>query len=406
MNTQLKTTTPILKTKALLAALILACSTGFSQTPNILLIIADDVGVDCFNGYLNSPILPTTPTLDSLRNSGLTFENAWATPTCTPTRATIMSGKYGIKTGVLGAPGHLDVSHTSIFKELEIVTSNAYSDAAFGKWHISLPADPNHPGDHSIDHYDGILDAGWNGYNDWEHTSAGVTSTNTDYMTTVFTDSAINWINQQSGPWFTWLAYTAPHSPFHEPPAGMYTINPIGTNFRKYIAMIETLDYEIRRLLNSLDPAELANTVIFFIGDNGTPKNLVQHYTTGMGKSTLYQGGVHVPMFVCGDGVTRVGERENAMVHVNDMYATILDLNGANLPGGIYNSLSFNHLLTGSAGPTKDYNYTELTQDTTTGYAIRSSQYKLIHHASGYEEFYDLSIDTFETNNIIATYQP
>ncbi|HIA37193.1 MAG TPA: sulfatase, partial [Flavobacteriales bacterium] len=88
--------------------LILVIASGLfvrAQSPNILLIIADDLGVDALNGYNLGSINPTTPHLDSLRNNGLTFTNVWSSPVCSPTRAGIMSGKYGIKNGVKTVPG-------------------------------------------------------------------------------------------------------------------------------------------------------------------------------------------------------------------------------------------------------------------------------------------------------------
>ncbi|MFK7982380.1 MAG: sulfatase-like hydrolase/transferase [Saprospiraceae bacterium] len=106
--------------------------------PNILLIIADDLGVDASNGYQDSDVLPNTPNLDALRASDLTFKNAWASPVYTPTRANIMSGKYGIKTGVLEVPGVLETAHTSVFKEIATQTNSAYADALIGKWHLSV----------------------------------------------------------------------------------------------------------------------------------------------------------------------------------------------------------------------------------------------------------------------------
>lgn len=129
--------------------------------PNILLIIADDLGVDASNGYQNSNVLPNTPNLDALRASGLTFMNAWAAPKCTPSRATIMSGKYGVNTGVLGTPGNLEAAdHISIFKALATSTNNAYADALIGKWHLSQPADYTDPTQHGIDYYEGNFTSG------------------------------------------------------------------------------------------------------------------------------------------------------------------------------------------------------------------------------------------------------
>ena len=107
------------------------------EYPNIILVIADDLGVDVSNGYHQGNLMPTTPTLDSLRSIGLTFDNVISAPKCTPTRAGIMSGKYGVKTGVIGTPGNLDLSDPSIFKRLSEQTNNKYSNAVIGKWHIS-----------------------------------------------------------------------------------------------------------------------------------------------------------------------------------------------------------------------------------------------------------------------------
>ena len=124
---------------------------AFSQLPNILLIISDDMGVDATNGYDLGDVNPTTPNIDSLMANGLKFNNAWATAVCAPTRATIMSGKYPSKTGVLTVPGHLDTAHTSIFKHIDTITNGAYADAVIGKWHLAEPLDVTHPVQHGVD---------------------------------------------------------------------------------------------------------------------------------------------------------------------------------------------------------------------------------------------------------------
>lgn len=384
-------------------SILLSFSNLHSQTsnqPNILIIIADDLGTDAINGYQNSPVLPVTPNIDNLRASGIAFDEAWATPKCSPTRAAIMSGKYPHKNGVVQAPGNLDTSHESIFKALENQTNGAYSDAVFGKWHISHPVDDNHPAQHGIDHFVGKMQSG-GPYDSWSKTVNGQTTTSNEYCTEVFTDEAISWVNNQNNPWLMWFAHTAPHSPFHVPPSGTYSINNPTTNLEKYIAMIENMDYEIGRLLSNIPQDELDNTVIFFLGDNGTPKKTVQNYPTNHNKSSLYEGGVRVPMFVSGAGVTRVNEREDALVNVLDVYATVLDLAGANLPGGVHNSKSFVHLLDNSAGENRIYNFTELHDSSTDGYAIRNNQYKLIEYANGTQEFYDLSASVLENTNLL-----
>ncbi|MEM9857469.1 MAG: sulfatase-like hydrolase/transferase [Bacteroidota bacterium] len=378
-------------------------STVTAQAPNILLVIADDLGVDYCNGYHNSNQLPTTPTLDGLRANGITFENVFSTPKCTPSRATIMSGKYGVKTGVLGTPGDLNTVHTSIFKAIEDETNGQYADAVIGKWHISQPADPSHPIAHGVDYYMGVLSAAVDDYYAWERTENGQTTIDSTYATTAFTDAAIDWVAEQTQPWFLWLAHVAPHAPFHVPPDGLFTIDNTENNRRKYVAMIEAMDHELGRLLSSLSPDVLQNTLVIFIGDNGTPNTVLQDYPDGHGKSTLYQGGIRVPMIASGAGVTRMGERESALVHITDIYATLLEAVGADLPGGVFNSLSFYHLLNDPAtGDTRDYNYSEIEENGASGFTIRTDRYKLIESLDdGTQEFYDLLLDSLETTDLL-----
>src|SRR5690606_18182498 len=108
-----------------------------------------------------------------------------------------------------------------------------------------------------------------------------------------------------TAPWFCWLAYTAPHAPFHLPPVNMHTRGALPTDQASidadplpyYLAMVESLDFEIGRLFGAIPPADLANTVIIFIGDNGTDRNVVQlPYPMNHAKGSLYEGGVHVPL--------------------------------------------------------------------------------------------------------------
>ncbi|MEL7424692.1 MAG: sulfatase-like hydrolase/transferase [Bacteroidota bacterium] len=387
-----------------IVALILLCllsSLGAQDQPNILLIIADDLGVDALNGYQESQLLPTTPHLDELRAQGITFTNAWATPVCTPTRATTMSGKYGVKTGVLNVPGNLDLEHNSIFLELEEQTNNAYADAVIGKWHISQPADVDHPAQHSVDHYEGVMTGAVPDYYAWQKTVDGETALVKEYVTSHFTNSAIDWINNQTQPWFLWLAHVAPHTPFHIPPDSMYTIAQTNTEEQQFMAMIEALDFSIGQLLANIPETELENTLIIFMGDNGTARQVIQNYPMAHNKGSVYQGGIHVPFIVAGAGVSRQGVEEDALVQVTDLYATILDVVGAELPGGIYNSKSFAHLLDGSEGTERPYSYSETESEDGPIFTIRNERWKLITFEDGTEEFYDLQMDELELTDLI-----
>ena len=371
---------------------------GQAQTPNILLVIADDLGTDALNGYTDQTLKPITPTLDSIRNEGITFTNAWAAPVCTPTRASIMSGKHGSKTDVLGVPGNLGLEHTSLLSTLNAQSPKNYTNAVVGKWHISQPQDPLHPSQHGAEYYMGFLAGFPADYNEWEKTQDGTRETVNNYVTSTITNSAITWVDRQDSPWLLWVAHAAPHTPFHVPPSEMYSIRNPTTNLQKFIAMIESVDYEIARLLASMSEAERENTVVIFMGDNGTSGTVIRDYPREHSKGTLYEGGIRVPFIISGKVVTRKNEVEPALINVLDLHATILELTGESLNGGVHNSLSFKHLLDGSIGTNRDYNYMELEESRTFKYTIRDSQYKLIELGNDSLEMYDLSIDPFETN--------
>lgn len=401
--------------KRLLFVLLSTFSVGsfYSQHPNILIIIADDLGLDAMNGYSIGTYKPVTPHLDSLRAAGVTFNNAWSDPVCTSTRGIMMSGKYGVKTGVVTAPANLDTSNISLFKQVNLRTNNAYATGAVGKWHVAKPAVEQHPHWHGVDDYMGVLTAGWNAYDDWMKTENDTTDTCTLYATSYFTNYAANWINSQSQPWIMWLAHIAPHTPLHVPPAGTYSQPSTNSQIKKYMAMIENMDYEIGRLFDSIPSQVLSNTIVFFVGDNGTPHNVLQSYPADRGKQTVYQGGVNVPMIVSGAGVTRIGETEDALVNVADIYGTLtvmLDPQMAD-SGGIYNSRSFYHLLSSSTGPSRTYNYAEIGANqssiTLNAYAIRNDRYKLIQFLDSLgndssQVFYDLWVDPFETYDLLS----
>ncbi len=371
--------------------------------PNILLIIADDMGIDSTPGFGIETDLPVTPTLNSLRNNGLSFTNCWAAPQCTPTRAAIMSGKYGFKTGVLRPPLILDTSHTSLFTKIEEQSPIDYSMAVIGKWHIggNEATNYNHPYDSGVPYYEGLFTSQVPDYYNWTKINVNGEEEAVDqYVTTHLTDRAISWIGNQTQPWFLWLAHVAPHIPFQTPPAGSYTTTPTD-NRTTYLSMIESLDYEIDRLLDSLDEETLENTVIIFIGDNGTPGLANNYFPTGHVKSSLYEGGIRVPMIITGKSVERVNEVETGLVQATDLHATILELAGVELSGGTFNSLSLKPALLSENQITREINYTDYENNNIKSWTTRNDTYKLIEDETGTEEFYNIVTDISEVNNLI-----
>ncbi len=383
---------------ALAICFALPFSLQAQDRPNILILIADDMGTDAMGVYGIGTDQPNTPNLDALLSEGILFNNAWAYPTCAPSRAALITGRYGNKNGITRSGPNMSSDEVTIFEHIDELTDGEYANAVFGKWHLG---NANHPNQNGIDYYSGNLFAGVDDYFNWERTTNGVTDMSDTYVTTYITDEAINWVDQQTEPWFLWMAYNAPHGPIHLPPDSLYTRTATASNFDQYMCMIESVDHEVGRLYNSLSQEEKENTFIFFMGDNGTPNSRLQGYPNMHGKSSLYEGGIRVPMFVTGFGVERVGEEEDALIHCADVFATLTELLGTDLPGGIDNSFSFHALLSDATAASRPYNYSEITNGGVLDRAIRNEQYKLIIKADGNQEFYDLLADPLEEIDLL-----
>lgn len=364
--------------------------------PNILLLIADDMGTDAFSPYNIGVDQPHTPVLNSMMSEGILFMNAWGYPLCAPSRASLITGRYGNKNGVMRIGPNLPVSEVTIFEHLSTITNDEYADALFGKWQLGGADNPNNQG---VDYYAGNSSPGFSDYYNWRRTINGVTDMSDTYLTTYLTDEAINWVDNQEKPWFLWMAYNTPHSPYHLPPDSLYTRTQTTSSTDMYMCMIESLDHEVGRLYNSLTQEEKDSTIIIFIGDNGTPNTHLQGYPRRQGKGSLYEGGVRVPMFVTGYGVERVNEQEDALVSFTDILATLTELLGVDLPGGIDNSFSFYPLLSNATADARKYNYSEV-DDEGVDRAIRNDQYKLIIRDDGSQEVYDLVQDPLEEVDI------
>ena len=375
----------------------------YASNKNILLIIADDIGVEVFPGYKDSNVKAHLPNLEKLMKQGIRFSNFWTYPTCTPTRSTIITGKFGFRTNVLNVRDRLSLKELSLQKILRKKTKNLYNDAVIGKWHLSRNA--HHPNNLGISYYAGLLTGSVTNYSNWPLTIQGKTTNNDTYITTKLTDLAINWIKNQKKPWFLWLAYTAPHKPFHIPPKNLFKKEDFQGNMKnnpklKYLAMMQSMDTEVGRLLSSMSKKSLENTVILFIGDNGTPKRVITGYKKYQGKGSLYQGGINTPFFVSGKFVKRKNEIDNSLINSTDLFATILELAGTNITQ-MHDSKSVVHLFSNQSHMHRKYVYSEISSKNYSGFTIRDNKYKYIHYSNKKYELYDILSDPLETNNLI-----
>ena len=384
--------------------------------PNILLVITDDQGLDASAQYSFSTDLPNTPVIDSLAQAGITYENVWATPSCSTTRAALLTGRHGVETGVLSVPGNLPAEFGTIQAYLsENEVSSNYETAVFGKWHVDgNGGNLNHPNDFGVDHYAGHLRPNITDYFNWTKVTNGVEEQISTYHTTELVNDAIEWIDEQQNPWFAWVAFAAPHEPLHAPPAEFNVRGLSGTqadinaNERTYyLSAMETLDTELGRLLDSMDPATRDNTVVMVVGDNGTPRDLLDNnaFLAGHQKGSLFEGGVRVPLVISGAGITRTNVRENGLVSVVDFFPTIAALTTGASVEGIHDGSSFQSTFSSSEGTVREYLYTDYFGNNALGrgWAVRSATHKYIAYDDGSEAVYDLVNDPDEAVDVLLT---
>lgn len=381
---------------------------------NVLLIVADDVGVDLIGAYGESAAAPCTPRIDALAKSGLLFRNAWASPVCSPTRAALMTGRYGFRTGIGGVitnttPG-LPLAETTLPESLA-----DYTSACIGKWHLSGNLGNLHPNQSGFDHFSGILGGSVNNYSQWPRVTNGVQAPSSEYTTSAFTDAAIAEMASMPEPWFLVVSYNAAHTPFHVPPAELCvpdgcanawcdSLGPNPNDRQLARAMMESLDAEIGRLLGALDSTH-PDTYVFFLGDNGTtPSASIPPFQPNHAKGTMYEGGINVPLIVRGPGVA-AGECEGLVAAV-DLFATIGELGQS--PGAAEDSVS---MVPYFAEPTLSLRSSVYSETFTPNggappfaahsRAVRGARYKLIRRTGQADEFYDLELDPFETANLL-----
>lgn len=356
-----------------LIAVLLLCACASAQS--VILIIADDLGVESIGAYGHGPANAVTKNIDLMAHFGTTVDNAWSAPVCSPTRAMMMTGRYPFETDIGGIfkPAGMQFMKNSEVTIPEVATG--HRSAAFGKWHLAdvHPIFSTLPISQGFERFEGTLTSfptistpGGGAYFDYFEivaTPSGATSQHvTQYATSETTDDAIAWLSglAPGEPYFLWLAYHAPHPPYHRPPTNLHDVRlpPVAPGDKPgpfYRAATEALDTEIGRLLMSLRAPgvpliDLSDTLIIFVGDNGTPSPALEGAVVpGKAKGTLFEGGIHVPMIVAGAGVPR-RERMGGLVSLMDVFPTALDHMGYAHPTDSAVSL-YSELLSASPSP-------------------------------------------------------
>tara|TARA_R110002111_G_C6000489_1_gene373053 strand:- start:1562 stop:3361 length:1800 start_codon:yes stop_codon:yes gene_type:complete len=398
-----------------------------TRQPNIILVMTDDQGY-WDTGISGNPLIET-PTIDRMATEGVTFTRFYANMVCAPTRAGLMTGRHYLRTGLYNTRFGGDTLGQHETTIAQVLKSAGYQTGLFGKWHLGRYAQyqPHRRGfDHFFGHYHGHIER----YTNPDQVVVNGTPVETrGYVTDLFTDAAIDFITQnKSQPFFCYLAYNAPHSPFlldtshFGQPEGdklieKYLAKGLPLREARIYAMIERIDLNLNRLLQSVKQLGLdQETVVIFTSDNG---GVSRGFKAGLkgGKASAYEGGTRVPFVVRWPGHFPAGKTTDAMVAQTDLFPTFCELAGVKVPEGLkLDGTTILSLMEQGAGKSPhEYLYHTWDRYTPNPYhrwSIHGARFKLVgHDPSGKKkqqepagQLYDLQADPGETNDVSRKY--
>jgi arylsulfatase A-like enzyme len=421
----------------------LVTSPGFAaeatQPPNIVVILADDLGWNDVSW--NNPRVKT-PNLERLCAEGVRLDQQYVLPMCTPTRAALLTGRYASRFGVTSAQRGRALPFETVTLARALHEAG-YETALTGKWHLG--SDPaSGPQKFGFDHSHGVLGGAarpyTHGYQDlrspktWHRN--GVPFDQEGHITDLIAQEAATWIGQRTGkPFFLCVAFTAPHAPIAEPDEWLelYASDRDWLRFPRehlpakllYYAAVSHMDAAVGRIVEALERSgKRNNTLILFLSDNGATPNQPnadwefsgdprERFTPGPAggsnaplrgqKTQVYEGGIRVPAFVHWAGRLKPGQYPGA-IHVADWMPTFCALAGYRPATDLkWDGADIWPWLSGQRAPEPRRLYWAGTDFLMS--AVRDGDWKLVHTRQTYRsELFDLSVDPNETTDLAAVY--
>ncbi len=441
---------PVIRIFLVIAFLFLEFESFAQQSetpPNVILIITDDQGFGDL-GFHDNPHI-NTPTLDAFAKESVRFTNFYVSPVCAPTRSSLMTGRYSLRTGVRDTYNGGAMMATTEITIAELLKSENYTTGIFGKWHLgdNYPMRPSDQGfDESLIHLSGGMGQvgdfttffqGDRSYFDpvlWHNNEQ---QKYPGYCSDIFANEAIKFIEKNKDqPFFTYLSFNAPHTPLQvpeeyyqkykdiDPSAGFgedeKPFYPMSESqkedARKVYAMVENIDDNLNRLFQKLDDLGIAdNTVVIFMTDNGPQQ---RRYVAGLKglKGDVSQGGVRAPFFIRFPASFKGNRDINTLAAHIDVMPTLADLCGFEVPNDRkIDGLSMLPLIHGNADSRPDRSFfsywTRKYPERYENISIQKSGWKLIGKTSfdsEIEDFelYNLKDDPYELSNLSASETP
>jgi arylsulfatase A-like enzyme len=440
--TMFQTSKTILALSAFTIAASMWSSAQENRHPNVVLIITDDQGYGDL-GFTGNPHVKT-PVIDNLARESIRFNQFYVSPVCAPTRASLMTGRYSLRTGVRDTYNGGAMMATEEITVAEMLKNAGYQTGVFGKWHLgdNYPFRPGDQGfDESIIHLSGGMGQPGDFTTFFKRDSSyfnpvlwfnGEQKGYEGYCSDIFADEAVDFIEKNhKKPFFCYLSFNAPHTPLQVPDAyyDMYKdIDPASgfendnkpfptmseknkEDARKVYAMVTNIDDNVGKVLQKLEELEIAdNTLFIFMTDNGPQQ---RRYNAGMRglKSSVFRGGVRVPFYwrlpALFEGNRNI---ETVTAHI-DILPTLAELCNAEMPTDrTIDGKNFLPLLKGEKPEVFEtrslfFYWTRRYPELYNNIALQKGPYKLVgntNHDAPLEDFelYNIRKDEFELNNI------
>jgi arylsulfatase A-like enzyme len=364
--------------------------------PNILLILADDMGYGDLGCFGNSAV--RTPNLDHLAEQGLRFTQQYAgSPVCAPSRASLLTGRYPHRTGAIDTFEGRGLDRLSLdeITLADVLKGQGYATGLIGKWHLGALDPRYHPNRRGFDEFAGFR-GGWSDYWQWRlDYNGGWEKADGRYLTDVFTEEAIQFVRRhRSEPFFLHLAYNAPHFPLQVPDEDAQSFRETG-EFTEGVSLIygmnRRMDTGIGAVLEELDRLGLSeNTFVLFASDNGPDfggeGNMSLKRYNGRfngSKCLVYEGGIRTSAIIRWPAGIEGRREVNDLVHFTDWMPTLAATAGAEAPR-IVDGRDVTPLLRGeglTAGPPRFWQWNRYTPVRTCNAAMRDGAWKLVRPA-------------------------
>ena len=416
-----------------LLILFVSCTKQVEQKPNIILIITDDQGYGDI-GYNGNPHIKT-PNLDLLATNSMRFNNFYVSPVCAPTRSSLLTGRYSLRTGVTDTYNGGAMMSNDETTLAEILKENNYQTGIFGKWHLgdNYPFRPTDQGFHeSLIHLSGGIGQvgdftnyykGNRSYFDpilWHNNEQKKYE---GYCSDIFTDEAIKFIEEnKSNQFFCYLSFNAPHTPLQVPdkyydlyknvdPSVISESEKISMteknvlDAKRIYGMVTNIDDNVGKLVSKLKELNIdKNTILIFMTDNGPQQFRYVSNLRGL-KSSVYNGGIKVPFYLSYPKIHDAGlDLDNFSAHI-DVLPSLLDLCDIETPKNI--KIDGKNFLNKSTEERSFFSYwTRKSPELYQNMSLNKGNYKLVgntNYDSPIERFelFDIDNDPYEMENLI-----